>query len=274
MLQDSKHVLKTFCNNLFSGAHLLHFRNYAAFYQQVCDMAFEEGTPLYHRDVKKLDWQDDNAASHPFSAPTLHFLADCHPEEVGLIVYLFIFGELCDAYQNHSIGHDKHILLALRAPMYLCLWEQYLNNISDSPKDYTSSLSKLLTLWTSLWMVSSLSLWFTETILKVHICCFLGFIQQKPVSMYLDWPDKSSRISLCLISFSCYWSLKSSFEKLSLMLIIDISLNSRHMQQDTIILTLIHMTLTYFHLLAFLLRTASYQLHWRLPMRWIVWLLY
>ena len=73
MLQDSKHVLKTFCNNLFSGAHLLHFGNYAAFYQQVQDMAFEEGTPLYHRDVKKLDQQDDNAASHPFSAPTLHF---------------------------------------------------------------------------------------------------------------------------------------------------------------------------------------------------------
>ena len=134
MLQDSKHALKTFRNNLFSGARLLHFGNYAAFYQQVRDMAFEEGTPLYHRDVEKLDRQDDNAASRLFSAPTLHFLADRHPEEVGLIVYLFIFGELCDAYQNRSIGHDERILLALRARIYLCLWERYLDNISDSPK--------------------------------------------------------------------------------------------------------------------------------------------
>ncbi|KAF8220907.1 hypothetical protein L208DRAFT_1331127 [Tricholoma matsutake] len=79
MIQDSKHTLKTFRNNLFSSAWLLHFSNYAAFFQQVYNIAFEEGSPLYHCDVQKLDQQDDNAASQLFSATTLQFISDRHP---------------------------------------------------------------------------------------------------------------------------------------------------------------------------------------------------
>ena len=76
MIQDSKHALKMFRNNLFSGARLLHFGNYAAFFQQVYNVAFKDGSPLYHRDVEKLDRQDDTAASRLFSAPTLQYLID------------------------------------------------------------------------------------------------------------------------------------------------------------------------------------------------------
>lgn len=123
MIQDSKHALKTFRNNLFSGARLLHFGNYAAFFQQVYNIAFEEGSPLYHRDVQKLDRQDDNAASRLFSAATLQFISDRHPQQLGLVVYLFIFSELCDAYQNRRITHDERIKMVLRAQYYLQLWE-------------------------------------------------------------------------------------------------------------------------------------------------------
>jgi len=35
MLQDSKHALKTFHNNLFSGAQLLNFGNYTAIFQHI-----------------------------------------------------------------------------------------------------------------------------------------------------------------------------------------------------------------------------------------------
>ena len=55
MIQDSKHALKTFCNNLFLGARLLTLGNYTAIYNRIREMAFEEGSPLYHRDVEKLD---------------------------------------------------------------------------------------------------------------------------------------------------------------------------------------------------------------------------
>lgn len=60
MIQDSKHALKTFHNNLFSGVCLLTFGNFTAIYNHIREMAMEDGTPLYKQDVNKLDQQDDN----------------------------------------------------------------------------------------------------------------------------------------------------------------------------------------------------------------------
>ncbi|KAJ3819239.1 hypothetical protein F5880DRAFT_1616648 [Lentinula raphanica] len=129
MVQDSKHALKTFRNNLFSGARLLALGNFAAFFQQIRDVAFEEGSPLYHRDVEKLDRQDDNAASRLFSAPTLQYLIDQHPEEIGTIVYLFVFGEVCDAYQNRHISHSERINIALRTYHFVDMWRKFIDRL-------------------------------------------------------------------------------------------------------------------------------------------------
>ena len=63
MVQDSKHGLKTFRNNLFSGAQALSFGNYISIYSTICQIAFKPASPLYHQDVEKLDRQDDNAAA-------------------------------------------------------------------------------------------------------------------------------------------------------------------------------------------------------------------
>ena len=57
-------------------------------------LAFENGTPLYQRDVHKTDQQDDNAAARLFSAPMFKFLFNKHPEYLSEIIYLFIFGKL------------------------------------------------------------------------------------------------------------------------------------------------------------------------------------
>ena len=64
LLQDSKHALKTLRNNLFSGARLLTLGNYTMLYTTIHDLALANGSPLYRRDVEKLDRQDDNAVSH------------------------------------------------------------------------------------------------------------------------------------------------------------------------------------------------------------------
>ncbi|KAJ3861852.1 hypothetical protein EV359DRAFT_46360 [Lentinula novae-zelandiae] len=48
MGQDSKHCLKTFHNNLFTGARLLTLGNHAAFYELIREMAFVENSPLFH----------------------------------------------------------------------------------------------------------------------------------------------------------------------------------------------------------------------------------
>ena len=73
------------------------------------DLAADEDSPLYIRDVEKLDRQDDNAAARFFSAATLQHLVQKESQDLGLIVYLFIFGELTDACQNRFIPHSERI---------------------------------------------------------------------------------------------------------------------------------------------------------------------
>lgn len=125
-LQDSKHLLKTFRNNLYSGARLLTFPNSVAMFSQVREIAFTDGSPLFHRDVEKLDRQDDNAATRLFCADTLAWVNEHHPDELGLSMYLFIFGELIDAYQNRSVDITERIEMVLRAHFFVEMWEKFL----------------------------------------------------------------------------------------------------------------------------------------------------
>ncbi|KAH9896485.1 hypothetical protein C8Q73DRAFT_642433, partial [Cubamyces lactineus] len=126
MIQDSKHALKTLRNNLFSGARLLTFGNDVAMYGWARLLAFLEDSPLYNRDVEKVDRQDDNAATRLFSATTLEYLTTHHPDRVAQIVYLFVMGELVDAYQNRHISHVERVKMALRARFFLEGWRAYL----------------------------------------------------------------------------------------------------------------------------------------------------
>ena len=129
MVQDSKHAAKTMRNNLFSGARALVLGNHLAMYSYVRDMAFSTlpGCPLYHRDVEKLDWQDDNAATRLFSAAALDFIVNQFPDRLGLIVYLFVMGEVVDAYQSRTITHLERIRMVLRCRYFLRLWKRFFN---------------------------------------------------------------------------------------------------------------------------------------------------
>jgi hypothetical protein len=129
MVQDSKHAAKTMRNNLFSGARALVPGNHLAMYSYVRDMAFSTlpGCPLYHRDVKKLDRQDDNAATRLFSAMALDFIVNQFPDRLGLIVYLFVMGEIVDVYQSWTITHLERIWMVLRWRYFLRLWKHFFN---------------------------------------------------------------------------------------------------------------------------------------------------
>jgi hypothetical protein len=126
LLQDSKHALKTLRNNLFSGARLLTLGDCTMLYATIHDLAFASGSPLYRRDIEKLDRQDDNAASRLFSTDTLSYLTSHHPDRAGEIVYLFMFGDLIDAWQNRSIPHRERVKMLLRARYFLDSWERFL----------------------------------------------------------------------------------------------------------------------------------------------------
>ena len=129
MIQDSKHAAKTLRNNLFSGARALVLGNHLAMYFYVRDIAFSglPGYPLYYWDVEKLDWQDDNAATRLFSAAALDFVVKQHPDCLGLAVYMFIAGEVVDAYQSRTISHLEWVKMVLRCWYFLQLWKRFLN---------------------------------------------------------------------------------------------------------------------------------------------------
>jgi hypothetical protein len=56
----------------------------------------------------------------------LHFLIKTYPDRLDVIVYLFVFGELIDAWLNCHISHSECLLMALQAHFYLEMWVQYL----------------------------------------------------------------------------------------------------------------------------------------------------
>lgn len=146
-LQDSKHALKTIRNNLFSGARLLILGDYPIFYELIRVLAHDPTGPLFIRDVDNTDKQDDRAATRLASAAALKFLIETEaqdaqrrssaitestpsqeqPSRLGVIVYLFVLGELVDAYQNRHIGWVERCQAALRAKFFLELWKRYLD---------------------------------------------------------------------------------------------------------------------------------------------------
>jgi hypothetical protein len=110
MLQDSRQVLKTFRNNLFNDARMLTFGNFTAIFHRIYLMAMAPHSPLYQRDVNRaLNQQDGSAATRLFCAKTVAYLSKNFLKYIGEIVYLFVFRELIDAYQNREIPHAERI---------------------------------------------------------------------------------------------------------------------------------------------------------------------
>jgi hypothetical protein len=129
MIQDSKHALKTLRNNAFSGAWLLVLGSYTVTYKHLHRLAFDDikTPPLYCRDVEKLDRQDDNAASRLFLHRTLEYHVCRYPINNGETVYLFVFGELVDAYQSCHLAHITRVIMVLQAHFFMDIWTRFLD---------------------------------------------------------------------------------------------------------------------------------------------------
>ncbi|KIJ12267.1 hypothetical protein PAXINDRAFT_57870, partial [Paxillus involutus ATCC 200175] len=67
-VQDSKHGLKTARNQLCTGARILALGNFPIHFQMLLDVADHPLTPLFWRDVDRVNKQDDRAASRLFAA--------------------------------------------------------------------------------------------------------------------------------------------------------------------------------------------------------------
>ncbi|EIW74508.1 hypothetical protein CONPUDRAFT_159809 [Coniophora puteana RWD-64-598 SS2] len=141
MIQDSKHALKTCRNNMISGAHVLVLVNYIVMYSYAHDLASKDG-PLYRNDVERLDRQDDRAATRLFCANTLEYIINDSEMKgrLGLIVYLFICGELVDAYQSRHISLEERTVMLLRAKQFLLVWREFLRAMGYPEHRYFISL--------------------------------------------------------------------------------------------------------------------------------------
>ncbi|TFY73191.1 hypothetical protein EWM64_g10821 [Hericium alpestre] len=136
IIQDLKYCQKMFRNNLFSGATLLLLGRYPIFYELIHVMALNfEDSPLYRRNVEKLDRQDDRAAARLFSADALKHAIE-HTDNLGLVAYLFVFGEMVDAYQSRTIPHSERIKMVLRARFFKDLWKAFLRNAGYPERCY------------------------------------------------------------------------------------------------------------------------------------------
>ena len=127
IIQDPKHCRKTGCNNLFSGARLLVLGNQTIYYEKVRNLASEAESPLYWRDVDRLNRQDDHAAARLFSASFLSYTISRHGGvNPGLPIYLFVVGELVDAYENRHIPHIERVRMVLRMRFFKSIWKSFL----------------------------------------------------------------------------------------------------------------------------------------------------
>ncbi|KAJ7077204.1 hypothetical protein C8R43DRAFT_1083442 [Mycena crocata] len=125
--QDSKHGLKTARNQLMTGARLIVIGFFTIVFSMLRNLAFNILGPLFTSDVEKVDKQDDRAAARLFSAATLGFLFNnSGPEQIGLTIYLFVLGELIDAWQNRSIPHRDRAKMVLRARFFLMAWRSHI----------------------------------------------------------------------------------------------------------------------------------------------------
>jgi len=133
-IQDPKHGRKTARNNLFSGSQLLALGDHTAHYGQVRYLADEKDTPLYWRDVDRLDRQDDRAAARLFSAPFLEYCI--RSSHIALPIYLFVLGELIDAYENRHIPHIDRVKMVLRMRFFKSIWKSFLQSAGYSNTHY------------------------------------------------------------------------------------------------------------------------------------------
>lgn len=125
ILQDPKHARKTGANQLLSGARLLAFGKYYINIGHMVLLMQDKHSSLYQKDVFNIDRQDDGRAYRSLNDDTLE-LALQHPECTGLAVYLFIIGELVDAWLSNSISHEDRILSSHTSNVFLKRWKTFL----------------------------------------------------------------------------------------------------------------------------------------------------
>ncbi|RIB11242.1 hypothetical protein C2G38_2262096 [Gigaspora rosea] len=140
-VSDSLHARKSARNALFSGARLLTLGHYTATYIQILDLCEQADSVLYRKDVINCDRQDDGASYRLFCSSFLNQVMNPDTSEnirYGLFIYLFVIGELIDAYQNRTISHLERARMVMMAYFFLTIWKSYIRSVALNNPNYVS----------------------------------------------------------------------------------------------------------------------------------------
>ncbi|CAG8827675.1 13924_t:CDS:2, partial [Racocetra persica] len=89
---------------------------YIVTYNQILDRYEQTDSVLYRKDVINCDRQDDEASYCLFCSSLLNQVINLDTSEnihYKLFIYLFVIGELIDAYQNRIILHLKRARMVI-----------------------------------------------------------------------------------------------------------------------------------------------------------------
>ncbi|CAG8588734.1 15408_t:CDS:2 [Cetraspora pellucida] len=100
-------------SSVISMSDLLHAKKdaqnalFSAHYDHILELSQSPNSILYKQDVENVDHQDDSAAYRLFCSLLLKQVSDqnfsVNKNKLGLFIYLYVFGELIDAFQNREI---------------------------------------------------------------------------------------------------------------------------------------------------------------------------
>lgn len=126
LMEDPPHGRKTFWANFFSGARHLIYGNYTAGYRHFYH-GWQDGRPLWKRDVVKADRQSDNSARTIFSSANARWLYKSRrPEALATVVLITVLGGLIDAYKDKTITTEERIEAVLRAYYVIDIWKLFI----------------------------------------------------------------------------------------------------------------------------------------------------
>ncbi|KAF8074050.1 hypothetical protein FPV67DRAFT_784077 [Lyophyllum atratum] len=146
-ITDPPHARKTGRNQPQHGTHTASLGTGYLVNRSLVGMYECGGTGLVHRDVENVDKQDDGAARRVFHANALRAITDetlPMKREIkegfnGLFVYLFVLGNLYDAWLSRTMCVRDRILSALRARFFLDMWHKHIVKLSSTFPDLYSA---------------------------------------------------------------------------------------------------------------------------------------
>ncbi|KAI0349019.1 hypothetical protein OH77DRAFT_1415677, partial [Trametes cingulata] len=136
--QDPQHARKTCRNQPQHGTHTASLGRGVVVNRTLIGLLETGVAGLVRRDVENVDKQDDGAARRLFHHTALIAMTTADPapgvtqvqeDFYGLFGYLFVFGELFDAWLNRRLAAHDRVLAAFRARFFLHTWHNHIKQM-------------------------------------------------------------------------------------------------------------------------------------------------